>query len=627
MTHTKLRKITAFFCIIVVLTMSLVTLVACNKTKSIVDIFKSRNSLTEFKDSKLEFTLPAQWQVYTTSATSTGQAIDANSDVGYIPEENAFVITNGQNLSIIRCDDSRIYYNDGGISPPAGMMFPDYVGIRSLRVERGLIACVLADGHACVFDMQGKEVVARENTRNVSNQGIDNIIKILDGGLVAINYNYDNRGINGFTSIYRPTNNGGELVCRIQNEKNTLSAVTGFDNKYVVVTGNDNGDYIFRIPDRAPSALTNTYPTENGTVANNGQSNYYSEITYIGGGKFFIHEDWTVDNKDDCIYVDDSGKFYTFSRHIYTPDNDKRKEYKDNKDKLFIQLSNNYYRDGKAGISTATYLNDGYTYASYGLTINRTTKKAYYDQFILDSDLDVVMSLTGNYGVNIKGQTKDKVGHFDLIMTATDGYYYIPYLPSEINIYDSKGNRIGHNDRTQVLRQELNGNVIIAAIPNPDSSTSSLYGAFSLNGNEIIPFEYTSLSAFRGSYTIGEKYDSSSRSNRLYLLDITGKTVEKMSDGSTQPLSDIALDKNNRNMYAIGCYMFRVQRDGQTYFGIKNLNPNMAANIIMPATMKEGSVLYAPSSAPGEVFVFDKIYEGNQKDPSNYIYDVYRLTA
>ena len=55
-------------------------------------------------------------------------------------------------------------------------------------------------------------------------------------------------------------------------------------------------------------------------------------------------------------------------------------------------------------------------------------------------------------------------------------------------------------------------------------------------------------------------------------------------------------------------------------FGIKNFNPNVQKNIVMPATMASGCTLYAPSSSPSNVFVFDKITTG-----ADVSYNVYRL--
>ena len=55
-------------------------------------------------------------------------------------------------------------------------------------------------------------------------------------------------------------------------------------------------------------------------------------------------------------------------------------------------------------------------------------------------------------------------------------------------------------------------------------------------------------------------------------------------------------------------------------YGIKNFNPNVNKNVVMNATMSAGSVLYAPTSSPSNVFVFDKVTVG-----TNVSYTVYRL--
>ena len=176
------------------------------------------------------------------------------------------------------------------------------------------------------------------------------------------------------------------------------------------------------------------------------------------------------------------------------------------------------------------------------------------------------------------------------------------------------------------MQQELSNNVIVAGIPDPSAGSSSsdvLYGAFNVYGEEIIPFEYFSLSAFRGAYTIGECYNSD-KVKSLYIIGTDGKRIEAMSDGS-KPLADMATDKNNAVISKIGCYMYvkTVQENGsdKKIYGIKNFNPNINENVVMEARMEAGSVLYAPSTSPSDVFVFEKITDANK----NAIYSVYRL--
>lgn len=621
-------RIISFTLVVSVLLASCLALFACdkNKPKTVEDIFKSTSSKSEFSGYKLEISLPAGWSVYTSSGKQTANS----SDVGYIESINAFVVEKGGVLSLVKMNDEKIYF-DGGIK---GMIIPDWIGVSALRVKDGLIVCKFASGEAGVLNQNGETVLSRtkvgandDSSRSLVNVNIDNAVKVLDGGLVAVAAQYDTQGKTGYTSIYRPTSSGalesrGALVCRVKNTDNKLSYVKGFDSKYVTVVGNKAGDEIFAIPQTANAVVPNLDSTTNGTVSTNNNKNYSSEITYIGGGRFFIHEDWTVENTEDYTYYD-GFDYYVFKRRIYTPDNDASSEYTANADKVFLYLENKYYGGDKGGIDTTSYLKDGFIYASYGLTI--IGKVGFYDQFILDENLNVVMSLTGNYGVTIKDQKKEKVGYFDLIMQCVDGYYYVPLHPSEVNVYDKAGNLVGHNDRSAVLQQELSNNMIVAAITDPQDSKQTLYGAFNLYGQEVVPFEYLSLSAFRGSYTIGQKLDGE-KVKKYYIVGADGKTVDRMSDGS-EPLKDMAYVKSsNEGIYKIGCYMFFVTQKGDdgkdvTRYGIKNFNPNVQKNVVMPATMTSGCTLYAPSSSPSNVFVFDKISASS----GEVSYNVYRL--
>lgn len=625
MTHKKFfAKIVAFVLVLGTILACTFSLVACNKDKeknySISDVFKSRESVKEFSSSKLEIALDAGWEVYTEVSSSSKYLA---GDVGYITELDAFVVQEKNNsyLSIVKCGDTKVYF-EGGMK---GQILPDYIGIVSLRVKDGLIACKFSNGECGVFDYNGNSVLSRSKISGADSAKLDDVVKILDGGLIAVAAKYNSEGKTGYTSIYRPTTSGdnssrGMLCARIQNLDGNLSYVRGFDSKYVTVVGNDEGDYIYTIPQSGSSQLISA--VGNSIVADNGKDDYYSEITYIGDGKFIIHEDWTVESTDDYTYCD-GFDYYVFKRYIYTPDNDKLVEDTDNADKVFLYLGNSYYDSDKCGVNTSTYLNDGFTYASYGLTI--INKIGYYDQFILDSDLDIVMSLTGNYGITIKDQKKEQVGYLDLIMQCVDGYYYNPVKPSEINIYDTNGNLVGHNDKGNVVKQELMNNIIVAKIQDPDDDSKELFGAFNLYGEQIMDFEYSKLSAFRGAYTICQKKDAEGNL-KYYVVGMDGKIVDEMSDGSI-PLADMATTSDSKEIYKIGCYVYKVdsgEKDSSGKiiynFGIKNFNPNVNKNIVMPATMRSGCTLYAPNGAQENVFVFDKITVG-----STYTYNIYRL--
>ncbi len=641
---------------------------ACNKseTKGIADIFKNRGSFGELTSSKSEFTLPTGWEVYTdsdpdTSSSSSSKDYLKNSDVGYIPEIDAFIVSqkagSSTKLSVVKCGDKTVYHSD----LIAGMLFHPSQGIRALRYKDGLIVCLFDDGTAGAFDAKtGREVLSRsklgkdpeKNSTGYSDTtdvNIDTVIKALCGGLIAVHYDYDHNGQSGYISIYRPTYEGaqgqrGELVCRIKSNVG-LSQVEGFDGKYATVSGTSNGEYIFKIPDHAPTGgAQNIDSTSRGTFTTNSKTNYTDETTYLGNGKFYVCQDWEVSEGNDYAYY--NGSKYVDLRHgVYNAEKDSFTEV--GKDIIFNDLTNNYYTSKKAGVDTKPYLNDGYTYVTFGMTVYESNGKKLgsFDQFIIDDDLNVVMSLKDNFGVTISDQTKDKVDRFDLMMYGVDGVYYAPFKPSEINLYDKNGKVLGHNDRSAITNQILNGNIAVAKMPG-SSSSSSLFGAYDKTGELLVPFDYDDMLPFRGEYTIGRRYgkkdtEGESTSTRyLRLIGADGKEVSEVEvvdkDGNitkAKPFSDIGYKTASSTsitnaVYKAGCYLFRVdtgEKNGSSKiykYGVRNFSPAYQDSVIIPATMEAGSTIYAPDNSPFDVFVFAKTSGTGEND---FTYVVYRL--
>lgn len=636
MKNLVLKKTILIAVALLVVAVSAFALFACNKPKStpvtLGDVYLDTTSPNEFTSYKTEFVLPAGWEVYTLSTKTSSEALNANSDIGYIKDMDAFVVAKDGILSIVKCGDSRVYI-DGGIK---GMLFPQSIGITALRAAGGVIVCKFSNGEAGAFDYNGNTLISRKRVSGAGSANIDKVIKNLGGGLVAIAASYDVQGKSGYTSIYRTTTSGemkdrGELVCRVKNTSNDLSKVSGFEGGYVSVIGNSEGAYMFAIPAHASNPVQNL-DGGNGYIAKESLDDYYAEITYIGGGRFFVHEDWTVDSTENYTYYD-GNDYYVFRRKIYSAANDSLSDYTANSDKVFLKLTNKYYGTEKSGIDVKQYLKDGYMYAAYGLNI--VNKKGLYDQYILDSDLNVVMSLTGNFGTTLDGQDKEEVSVFDLVMTAADGNYYVPYLPSKVAIYDKDGNKKGENTKYRLKSQNIAGGVIIACIEDPDGSDDDMYTLFDLKGNEITAEytlesgqvrnqKYTQIAAFRGFYSVARRPNEDGVET-YYLIGRDGVEIETMTDG-TAPLADMATTATKTAIFKIGCYMFKKQSTDAngntvTLYGVKNFNANSSKNLIMEASMESGAVLYAPSASPTDVFVFEKITGAD----STFTYAVHRL--
>ena len=630
------RVLIGIFALIIV-SVSALALFACNKqsekTVTIADVFKSSTSEKEFTSSKIEISLPAGWTVYTSSASTSSESATVNSDVGYIKDMNAFIVAKDGVLTIVKCGDSKVYVNNDKEVGLPGQILPMYYGTTAIRVKAGIIVCKFKNGEAGAYDYNGNTLLSRSRIKGASSVSIDKVIRVLDKGLIAVGPAYDVQGKNGYTSIYRPTTSGsvserGELVCRVINSSDDITAVSGFDSKYVCISKDGNGGAMFAVPDHAGSEVSD-FSAGNGIISQLDKDNYYLEITYIGKGRFLVHEDWTVESTEEYTYYD-GNDYYYFRRKIYDAKTDTLSNYTENADKVFLKLTSNYYDASKGGIDTTAYLKDGYLYASYGLNI--INKAGFYDQFIFDEDLNVVMSLTGNFGMTLEAGSKDSVGVFDLVMTATDGNYYVPYLPSKVAVYNGNGEKLGENTDYQFVSQNISNGVVVACIAQ---GNNQYYSLFDFKGNELTEtyievggerkhLHYTQLAAFRGYYTIGKRTNSSG-DDQYFLIDRDGVEIAALTDGKT-PFYDMATTSSGGAIFKIGCYMYKKQTtdsEGNVkyLYGIKNFNVNASNNIVMEATMETGAVLYAPSSSPADVFVFEKFTAVN----GDVSYTIHRL--
>jgi len=609
----------------------LCTLVACNKDKdnkiTLSDVYTSNSSYDEFSSFDTAVVLPANWSVYTTSITSSSTAsADANSDIGYIKSLNALIISKTDSagdtvLSLIKLYDDTVYFSNGA----KGMLFPESIGVVAIRVKDNKIAVKYKNGECAVYGDVANLLVSRKKINGGTANNIDECVKILGSNMFAVSGACDANGASGYTSIYRGTTTGdlssrGELVAYVKNPDDDLSYVKGFDNKYVSVVGNDTCSYMYSIPQNAngsPEKLTGGNGAITVDLDNEVQ---YSEITYFGNGRFFVYIDEKVESTDDYTYYD-LQDYYSVKRYIYYANTDELKVYTDNHNKIFMSLTNTYYDSEKIGIEPSVYLKEGYTYASYGLNlfVNDDVTTGYYDQYILDSDLNIVMSLTGNYGENLTIDDREDITAFDLLMTCTDDVYYVPYMPSTVKYYDKNGNLLGSNNNYNVVAQSLSEGIAVAQIVDPDDEDSYLYGAFDTKGNVVIDFKYTSIASFRGFYTIGTRDDGTGKTVTV-ILGRDGKEYQTMSDLSTA-LSDMATTSAGTYIYKIGCYMFKETKNSTTYYGIKNFNPNTNKNTLLPASMLAGSTLYSPSNSTSDVFVFEK----NTSTDNVVTYIIYKL--
>lgn len=591
------RKVFAFVIAVVVLAVLATVLVGCDKDVRLGDIFVNYRSAGEITHAELQLTLPAGWNVLTDSTTY------ADSDIGYSESLDAYIVVNSAgSLNIARADENKetvFMLRDSAGNPTVS-------GISAIKIYGTLALIRFNNNTASVINLaNGRTVVKQSDTVGISEK-VTEAVSVLDSELVAVNPAYSTvcTGTD-YTPVYRVST--GELVFKVYNKGGSLDCVYGFDGRYVLVenqsgtsSSKEYASYLYSVPEKASSALE-VKPSEACTYDRASEKDdYYSEATYLGEGKFYVHEEWTVSSSDDYTYSY-SGEYYKVYRYIVTPENGQRTAY--NSSYYFLNCVNSYFEKATSRCSVAptSFLQPGYIYSSFGLYVPES-KEAEYDQFVLDKDLNVVLSLTNNWGIELEYVERDVIGVYDLLLQFQDGYGFAPLAPSALRLFDGDGKIVLEEKQYPLSAVNVHDGMIIAQTVK-DSKT--LYGAFDMNGELVIPFEYSYIEAFRGYYTYAVRASDST----AVLLGRDGSVLEYMSDGS-KPLSDIAVTGNKTKIQKRGCYMYTTTTaDGTTVYGIKNYNADVESNVVLEAQFLKGCTLYSPSIDANSVFVFGQTEE------------------
>ena len=591
------RKVFAFVIAVVVLAVLATVLVGCDKDVRLGDIFVNYRSAGEITHAELQLTLPTGWNVLTDSTTY------ADSDIGYSESLDAYIVVNSAgSLNIARADESKetvFMLRDSAGNPTVS-------GISAIKIYGTLALIRFNNNTASVINLaNGRTVVKQSDTVGISEK-VTEAVSVLDSELVAVNPAYSTvcTGTD-YTPVYRVST--GELVFKVYNKGGSLDCVYGFDGRYVLVenqsgtsSSKEYASYLYSVPEKASSALE-VKPSEACTYDRASEKDdYYSEATYLGEGKFYVHEEWTVSSSDDYTYSY-SGEYYKVYRYIVTPENGQRTAY--NSSYYFLNCVNSYFEKAtsRCNVAPSSFLQSGYIYSSFGLYVPES-KEAEYDQFVLDKDLNVVLSLTNNWGIELEYVERDVIGVYDLLLQFQDGYGFAPLAPSALRLFDGDGKIVLEEKQYPLSAVNVHDGMIIAQTVK-DSKT--LYGAFDMNGELVIPFEYSYIEAFRGYYTYAVRASDST----AVLLGRDGSVLEYMSDGS-KPLSDIAVTGKKTKIQKRGCYMYTTTTaDGTTVYGIKNYNADVESNVVLEAQFLKGCTLYSPSIDANSVFVFGQTEE------------------
>lgn len=592
------RKLAVLTVLVVTLAVLAAALVGCNKDVRLGDIFVNYESAGEITHADLQLTLPVGWKVLTDNSSCD------DSDIGYVSALDGYIVVNTANsLNVAVADENKeakFLLRDGAGNPVSS-------GISAIVMQGTMALIRFNNNTASVINLANGKTALRQSETTGITEDVEVAVRILDDELIAVNPAFSTvcTGTD-YTPIYRAST--GELVLKVYNQGGSLDYVYGFDGNYVSVenrsgtsSATEVATYLYAVPDKAPAVTEVKASAACSYNRVSEKDDYYSESLYLGEGKFYVHEEWTVSDSEDYTYSYDGEKYKVY-RYIVTPDDGGRSSYSSSY--YFLNCVNPYYdyASSRSSVVPSTFLQAGYVYASFGLYVPES-KEAEYDQFVLDTDLNVVLSLTNNWGVELEYAERDLVGYYDLMLQFQDGYGFAPLAPSALRLYDYDGKLILEEKQYPLSGVNVHDGMIIAQTVK-DNKT--LYGAFDMNGELVIPFEYSTIEPFRGYYT----YAVRSSDSAAVLLGKDGSVLEYMNDGVTKPLADIAQTSGKVNIQKRGCYMYTATaEDGSTLYGIKNYRADVDSNVVIEAQFVKGCTLYSPSVDNNMVFVFGQTEE------------------
>lgn len=618
---------------IIVSLIGILALSACNKNKTktvYTDIYKNTSSISEYTGYQSLMSLPSNVSIVTESTN-----LSRGGDYGYVPEMDAFVVRDSSTkfLNIVRAGDNKAIINTTDAAGDYGFN----LAIVAIKCAFGRIAVLRADGKAEVYNSNGRVVVSNSNFHDIqTTDKIEDVLNIVSSDLLAVNFKFDSNfntssyGSTDYASIYRMSN--GILQGLIRNESGEVANIEGADDFVVTYPTKDSENKTQRVY-KIGKVSTNTTATisisERAIFKDEGVgSDYYSEVVYLGNDRFYVYQDCVVEESSSYTYyyvstADDGTEtktYYNVKRYIYNAREDSRVDV--DSDIIFMSLTNKYhYNATYGGIAASDFLQDGYMYASFCIVVDGYTKEGSYDQMILNSNLDIVMSLSGNFGVTLREGDVTDVSFYDLVISYRDNVGVMSLMPSVVKAYDIYGNLIFENsEQENVLSCNLNNGMIIATKTIDDTL---YYGAFNLKGQLVVPFKYLSLTSYMGDYAIGKRKEDGS--NIYELIGKDGVVVTAMSDHSV-PLADFAYDSSGNPIYRVGVYMYRVENPDTSssikyFYGFKNFNTDVSKNKLMDANILQfvaGTSLYAPKNHPEYVFVLGKYKDDNR----TYIYKI-----
>ncbi len=612
----------------VILTAILLSLIAlsfagCNNKDDYLSIYLNYNEAPEYSRAELICELPNQYTVYTTNNAYFNQY----SEYGYIEELDGYILTKSSDQKAV------LNFMDAN----QNLHFSEEDKIIQIRVRYGLMAVMNTKAEIGVYDPQSKTWIVPIGKNaylkgSNSSDSISKYVKILSKKFIVSTAvaakEYLQSQMTGTVNEYLYPIISVEkkaIIGRLKVASGSIDDVRGYDD-FAVISGTNiktssgvKQVLIAKFNSSTANSLKEIVPDDSGVFTAKGSSSSDGIVyQYMGNGKFLIHieQSGTESSHYYKMQEKEGGSFtyWNVYRYIYNGYSKTATPY--NSKIIMLEIANQYNRYETNKVKTLTYLKRPYSYVGYALIVNED-RTVDYDQFIIDENFNIKMSLTRNFGMNFeyKNQVTD-ISYFDLMKRFVGGVGCVNTSTGIARLYASNGSVIAENKEHTYTSCVYNSGMMVATYKNPNNSSESFYCAIDTKGRIVTQYNYTKLSIFNGEYAIGERNATKSdgaeiEGKRLVVLvGKSGQETRLVTGNESNPIYNLRLDNQNRPIYKDGIYAYQYGSGDSMRFGLKNTNPNTNVNKVMDAEFTKLTI-YTNSASFYDTYIIGEKANGN----------------
>lgn len=513
------RKIALTVFIVLMLCASAVFVPACNKTPkySTLEVYKSRPTETGFTSAVKIADFADGVKPY------GGKSSKTNYANAYLPSIKCLVVqkTDG---------DKKLLglYDLGGAE-----VLP--INCTEISVKQGFVLARRDDGSIVLAKPNGDMILVAKQ------KGSGYEVQNGKGETIALSLNFDSS--NDADLLIRPMSDK-YIAVRTNLQKVTFVRADGSKVAETEYDGNMSefktvDDYVVRSFSENSLPTVCVYRIGETKVVDGGKLVAATEdavlnVSYIGNNNFYCAEMVKLaksstsegETEEEYDYVDLSGNKCKIDIFGFNAKTGSKKTMSD--EMIFSSIVNRYYEE-ESGIEISKYLNDGFSYVSVGL-VKTDDKNTQFEAFIIDSDFNVVASMTTEYGYF--NPTSDGNSYRDMLIEYSGGIGIgVTNEKGPLAIYDRNGKCVLFKDDADYSKITFGGGVVTAL--RTDKDGTSRYVAYDLDGTEVVGFQqgFTALSKFVGGYAIGVAKNYSSSSDCL-IVSADGKVYPSQAYAS-----------------------------------------------------------------------------------------------